>query len=117
MKIAKRWDGEPKNIMMGAFAGHTDIKQVTVVDEDVDILDPVAVEWAVATRFQAGTDLMVVAGAQGSRLDPSATDGRVDKMGLDATKPLGVDPFTFTVVRVPGEDDAALDAWLEDANT
>jgi 2,5-furandicarboxylate decarboxylase 1 len=117
VKIAKRWDGEPKNIMMGAFAGHTDIKQVTVVDEDVDILDPVAVEWAVATRFQAGTDLMVVAGAQGSRLDPSATDGRVDKMGLDATKPLGVDPFTFTVVRVPGEDDAALDAWLEDANT
>lgn len=117
VKIAKRWEGEPKNIMMGAFAGHADIKQVTVVDEDVNILDPVAVEWAIATRFQASSDLMVVAGAQGSRLDPSATDGRVDKMGLDATKPLGGDPFTFTVVHVPGEDDVALDAWLEDANT
>ncbi len=116
VKIAKRWDGEPKNIMMGAFAGHADIKQVTVVDEDVDIRDPVAVEWALATRFQAASDLMVVAGAQGSRLDPSATDGRVDKMGLDATKPLGVDPFTFTVVHVPGEDDAALDDWLKPPN-
>ena len=113
VKIAKRWDGEPKNIMMGAFAGHADIKQVIVVDEDVDILDPVSVEWAVATRFQAADDLMVVAGAQGSRLDPSATDGRVDKMGLDATKPLDADPFTFTVVHVPGEDDAALDNWIE----
>ena len=112
VKIAKRWDGEPKNIMMGAFAGHADIKQVIVVDEDVDILDPV-VEWAVATRFQAADDLMVVAGAQGSRLDPSATDGRVDKMGLDATKPLDADPFTFTVVHVPGEDDEALDNWIE----
>ena len=113
VKIAKRWDGEPKNIMMGAFAGSADIKQVTVVDEDVDILDPDAVEWAVATRFQATEDLMVVAGAQGSRLDPSGTDGRVDKMGLDATKPLGGDPFTFTVVHVPGEDDDALDDWIE----
>lgn len=114
VKIAKRWDGEPKNIMMGAFAGHADIKQVIVVDEDVDILDPVAVEWAVSTRFQASTDLMVVAGAQGSRLDPSGMDGRVDKMGLDATKPLDGDPFTFTVVHVPGEDDDALDRWLEE---
>ncbi len=113
VKIAKRWDGEPKNIMMGAFAGHADIKQVIVVDEDVDILDPVSVEWAVATRFQAAEDLMVVAGAQGSRLDPSATDGRVDKMGLDATKPLDGDPFTFTVVHVPGEDDDALVDWIE----
>ena len=113
VKIAKRWDGEPKNIMMGAFAGHADIKQVIVVDEDVDILDPDAVEWAVATRFQAADDLMVVAGAQGSRLDPSGTDGRVDKMGLDATKPLGGDPFTFTVVHVPGEDDDALDDWVQ----
>ena len=113
VKIAKRWDGEPKNIMMGAFAGHADIKQVTVVDEDVDILDPDSVEWAVATRFQAAEDLMVVAGAQGSRLDPSGTDGRVDKMGIDATKPLGGDPFTFTVVHVPGEDDDSLDDWIE----
>jgi len=113
VKIAKRWDGEPKNIMMGAFAGHADIKQVTIVDEDVDILDPDAVEWAVATRFQAADDLMVVAGAQGSRLDPSGTEGRVDKMGLDATKPLGGDPFTFTVVHVPGENDDALDDWIE----
>ena len=113
VKIAKRWDGEPKNIMMGAFAGSADIKQVTVVDEDVDILDPDSVEWAVAPRFQATEDLMVVAGAQGSQLDPSGTDGRVDKMGLDATKPLGGDPFTFTVVHVPGEDDDALDDWIE----
>lgn len=116
VQIAKRWDGEPKNIMMGAFAGHADIKQVTIVDEDVDIRDPVSVEWAVATRFQAARDLLVVEGAQGSRLDPSGADGRVDKMGLDATKPLGGDPFTFTVVHVPGEEDDALDDWLDGAN-
>ena len=113
VQIRKRWDGEPRNIMMGAFAGHADIKQVVVVDEDVDVHDPEAVEWAVATRFQAGEDLVVVPGAQGSRLDPSARDGRVDKMGLDATRPLGADPFRFTVVHVPGEDDPGVEGWLE----
>ncbi len=71
VQIAKRWDGEPKNIMMGAFAGHIDIKRVVVVDEDVDIHDPIQVEWAITTRFQAASDLLVAAGAQGSRLDPS----------------------------------------------
>ena len=115
IKIAKRWEGEAKNIIMGAFAGHADIKQVTVVDEDVDLHDPTAVEWAVATRFQAASDLVVVPRAQGSRLDPSAEDGLVDKMGLDATKALASDSFRYKVVHVPGEDDPALDAkWLED---
>ena len=114
VQIRKRWDGEPRNIMMGAFAGHADVKQVVVVDEDVDVHDPQAVEWAVATRFQAGEDLVVVPGAQGSRLDPSAREGgRVDKMGLDATRPLGADPFRFTVVHVPGEDDPEIERWLD----
>lgn len=113
VKINKRWEGEPKNIMMAAFAGHADIKQVVVVDTDVDIHDPVSVEWAIATRFQASADLVVLAGAQGSRLDPSGENGLVDKMGLDATKPTGGDPFRYTVVHVPGEDDPAVEEWLE----
>ena len=113
VRISKRWEGEPKNIIMAAFAGHADIKQVIVVDEDVDVHDPVAVEWAVATRFQAGRDLVVVPRAQGSRLDPSADDGLVDKMGLDATIPTGSDPFRYTVVHVPGEEDPGLlGRWL-----
>lgn len=104
VKIRKRWEGEARNIIMGGFAAHADIKQVIVVDEDVDVHDPVAVEWAVATRFQAGTDLVVLPRAQGSKLDPSADDGISDKMGLDATMPTERDPFRFTVVHVPGED-------------
>src|SRR5215471_10030958 len=52
--------GEAKNVMLGAFAGHYDVKHVIVVDEDVDIHNPAEVEWAVATRFQADRDLVVV---------------------------------------------------------
>jgi len=41
-----------------AFRGHTSLKHVVVVDDDVDIHDSEAVEWAIATRFQADRDLL-----------------------------------------------------------
>jgi 2,5-furandicarboxylate decarboxylase 1 len=104
VQIAKRQEGEAKNIMMGAFAGHYDVKHVTVVDEDVDIHDPAEVEWAVATRFQADRDLVIVPEAQGSKLDPSTRDGVGAKMGIDATKPLDADEMKFKRIRVPGEE-------------
>jgi 2,5-furandicarboxylate decarboxylase 1 len=104
VKIKKRQDGEAKNIMMGAFAGSFDLKQVVVVDDDVDIHNPTEVEWAVATRFQADRDLLIVAESQGSKLDPSTRDGVGAKMGLDATKPLSAPEMTFKRIRVPGEE-------------
>jgi 2,5-furandicarboxylate decarboxylase 1 len=109
VQIAKRQEGEAKNIMLGAFAGHYDIKQVVVVDDDVDIHNPAEVEWAVATRFQADRDLVVIADAQGSKLDPSTRNGVGAKMGLDATKPLAAPDFTFKRIRVPGEDSVDVD--------
>lgn len=116
VKLHKQREGEPKNVIMGAFAGHYDVKHVVVVDEDVDVHDPKQVEWAIATRFQADRDLLVVAGAQGSMLDPSTTvafgsedippalQGISAKMGLDATRPVNYSGHVFTKVKIPGED-------------
>jgi 2,5-furandicarboxylate decarboxylase 1 len=109
VQIRKRQEGEAKNVMLGAFAGHYDVKQVVVVDDDVDIHDPAEVEWAVATRFQADQDLVVVPNSQGSKLDPSTRDGVGAKMGLDATKPLAADPMKFTRIRVPGEENVRVE--------
>jgi 2,5-furandicarboxylate decarboxylase 1 len=106
-------EGEPKNIIMGAFAGHYDVKQVVVVDTDVDIDDPNEIEWAVATRFQADRDLVVVAGAQGSKLDPSSDDGISAKMGLDATKPVVTGPLEFKRIHVMGIESVDLAAALQ----
>ena len=111
VQIDQRSEGEAKNVILGAFGGHYDIKQVIVVDPDVDIHDPTEVEWAVATRFQADRDLVVIAGAQGSKLDPSTRDGVGAKMGLDATVPFGAPPLKFKRISIPGEhelDPAAL---------
>jgi len=115
VQMRKRSEGEAKNVIMGAFGGHYDIKQVVVVDEDVDIHDPTEVEWAIATRFQADRDLLVIPGAQGSRLDPSTEDGYGAKMGLDATKPLNATPMRFTRIRVPGQEAIRLEEVLDPA--
>lgn len=104
VQLRKTREGEPKNVILGALGAHYDIKQVVVVDEDVNVHDPEQVEWAVATRFQADRDLVVVAGALGSILDPSTDEGISAKMGLDATKPLEYAEHVFTKVRIPGEE-------------
>lgn len=113
VKIDKASGGEPKNIIMGAFGGHYDIKQVVVVDMDVDIDDPNEIEWAIATRFQADRDLVVVSGAQGSKLDPSSADGISAKMGLDATKPLSTEPMAFQRIHVRGIENVDLGRALQ----
>jgi 2,5-furandicarboxylate decarboxylase 1 len=63
-----------------------------VVDDDINIYDPTEVEWAIATRFQADEDVVILPKQRGSSLDPSGdlTEGKkatTCKMGLDATIP------------------------------
>ena len=113
VKIRARQAGEARNIILGALGGHYDLKQVIVVDEDVDIHNPREVEWAVATRFQADSDLVVIPGAQGSKLDPSASEGVSAKMGIDATIPWGAEAFRYTRIRVPGEEAVDLGAVMD----
>jgi 2,5-furandicarboxylate decarboxylase 1 len=113
VQMRARHRGEAKNVIMACFAAHYDVKHVIVVDEDVDIHDPRSVEWAVATRFQADRDLVIVSGAQGSKLDPSTDDGYGAKMGMDATVPIGAPEFRFTRIRVPGQDEIDLETCID----
>ncbi len=111
--IDKKHEGESKNVMFAAFASSQEIKRVVVVDRDVDIFDPTDVEWAIATRFQAGRDLVIVERAMGNKLDPSGDDGLCDKMGIDATVPMAADPFRYERIKIPGEEDIDLDNYID----
>ncbi|MBO0712470.1 MAG: UbiD family decarboxylase [Acetobacteraceae bacterium] len=115
VKLDKRHEGEGKNVIMGAFGAHYDIKHVVVVDKDVDIHDQDEIEWAIATRFQADRDLVVVSDAQGSRLDPSSRNGVSAKMGFDATVPLDAPALKYKRIRVPGEKDVDLAKVIDEA--
>lgn len=92
-----------KSVIRSAFAIHRSLKQAVVVDADIDPEDPSSVEYAVATRFQADRDLVVLRGVRGSSLDPSSDQKKLltAKMGMDATVPPGRRPEGFEVARIP----------------
>ena len=95
--IQKR-PGDGKNAI-AALLSIADIKHVVVTDGDIDIFDPVEVEWAIATRVQADRDTVILSNARSKPLDPSLapTAGipTTAKMGIDATIPENVPPERY----------------------
>ncbi|MGA2699448.1 MAG: UbiD family decarboxylase [Methanoregula sp.] len=90
VQIKKSTQGDGKNAIMAAFAAHTSLKHVVVVDDDIDPTDPYDVEYAIATRVSGDKDIMVITGVRGSSLDPcQKEDGTNVKIGVDATMVLG----------------------------
>ncbi|MCI0562942.1 MAG: UbiD family decarboxylase [Nitrososphaera sp.] len=114
IQIKKRLEGEPKNAILAAFAAHPSLKIATVVDEDIDPADPVAVEYAVTTRCQADRDLVIIPNAKGSSLDPSSdqTNLLTTKVGFDATATLLKPKERFEIAKIPGEDNTRLQDYL-----
>lgn len=100
VQIEKQGEEDGRLAIDAAFKGHGSLKHVWVVDTDVDIYDPMQVEWALATRFQADRDLYLFEAQPGSSLDPSGTHvpgqkSRTAKMGLDCTIPWGANKDKF----------------------
>lgn len=105
LSIHKRGEGDGKSAILAVLGAYKDVKHVIVVDDDVDIYDPMDLEFALASRFQASTDLVVVPGALGSPLEASYFErGVVDKMGIDATRPLGDTAENYERAVIPGFD-------------
>lgn len=113
VQIKKQRPDDAKKAIDAAFKGHGSMKHVVVVDEDVNIYDPHAVEWAIATRFQGHKDLVIKEGQPGSSLDPSGDHSgkkaKTTKVGIDATMPPDVDPDKYKKVQYTDVD---LDDYL-----
>ncbi len=100
VQIKKKNSDDGKKAIVAAFEGHKSLKHCVIVDEDIDIYNPHDVEWAIATRFQADKNAVILPNQRGSSLDPSGdlTAGRkarTCKMGLDATIPFGKTDKSF----------------------
>lgn len=86
VQLKKKNPGEPKNVALAAMTTYVNIKNVIVVDEDVDIYNPADVLWAVSNRVIPERDIFYIPQAQGHELDPcSDSRGVQTKMGIDAT--------------------------------
>ena len=89
MSMKQSAQGQAKQALTLLLGLDPYIKLAIAVDDDVDVFDESEVLWALATRFQADTDMFMVPDAFCNRLDPSSKDGTSAKLALDATVPPG----------------------------
>jgi 2,5-furandicarboxylate decarboxylase 1 len=115
VQISKKKDSDAKKAIEKTFASHRSLKLVTVVDDDIDPSDPVAVEYAMATRFQADKDLTIIQKVRGSSLDPSSDQKNLltAKLGIDATRPLSKRKEGFEIAKIPGQEKISLKKYLK----
>ena len=104
VSIRKQNPDDGKKAIEAAFKGHSSMKHVFVVDEDISIHDPHEIEWAMATRFQGDKD-MIVKQEKGSSLDPSSNleTKETTKIGFDLTIPSDKNPEDFKKPKLPME--------------
>ncbi|MHA2100617.1 MAG: UbiD family decarboxylase [Candidatus Kariarchaeaceae archaeon] len=104
--IEKQSEGDAKNAIFAAFAAHGSLKWVTVVDLDIDVYNPVNVEWATVTRT-GENDIIIVNKARGSSLDPAMDEKSKTsiKVGIDATMSLYKSKDSYRKIEIPDPDD------------
>ena len=83
--------GWSKQAIMATFAAFPPLKMVTVVDDDVDIRNPMDVEWAMTTRLDPSTGVITIPECFGHGLNPSFPNYQGTKIGFDCTRPF---PYT-----------------------
>lgn len=105
VQIKKQRGDDGQKALAAAFGAHRSLKHCVVVDEDIDIHNAHDIEWAIATRFQANQDLLLMPDQPSSSLDPSALHlegkkSRGAKMGIDATiKKIGSERKMFEKIK------------------
>ncbi|HVL34158.1 MAG TPA: UbiD family decarboxylase [Burkholderiales bacterium] len=102
VSIKKRHASEARNVGLALLASPLGAKYVVIVDHDIDVFDPLQVEWAMNIRMQADRDVVIIPDLYSPTLDPSAPASRTSaKMLVDATAPLGR-LEEFQPPRIPG---------------
>ena len=89
VSMKKQYPGHAKRVMFGIWSAlrqFTYTKLIVVTDEDVDIREWKEVVWALATRVDAGRDVLIAENTPIDYLDfASPVAGLGSKMGIDAT--------------------------------
>jgi 2,5-furandicarboxylate decarboxylase 1 len=104
--------GQARRAMMACWGAVSIVKNVTIVDADVDPWDLAAVELAKMNRMRAERDILVVPGLSADRSEPQEERGMVTKTGYDATCKPGDRKEGFDAALPPPEAMARMRAYL-----
>ncbi len=107
IQIEKDREGLGKEAIEATFKAFPPLQNVVAVDTDVNLYDPIDVNWAITTRFNPDANLIIQPNQPGHILNPMVTinpdgkGGTVTKFGMDATAPY---PRTKRFERVQFKD-------------
>lgn len=104
VSIRKRHDTEPRNVILALISSRLLIRQVTVVDDDINVFDPNDVEWAVSTRLWPDRDIYVFPPVRKGFGGLTAAQAITARWGLDATMPFGEKEW-YGKASVPGVEE------------
>lgn len=120
VQVKKRYPGWGKQAIYAAVGtgyGTASVNQVTVVDDDIDIFDPLRVQFAEATRVDPERDVVILPPMGVYPLNPAAR-GRYEstetgmtefavcsKMGIDATKKTDLEGRKTPELVTPAQED------------
>lgn len=85
VQIASPRPGQARRAMAICWGAVSIVKNVTVVDTDIDPWDPDAVAWAKMSRMRADRDILIVDQMPADRSEPQEAGGTIAKVGYDAT--------------------------------
>jgi len=78
--------GDARKVAFAVWAAVNLIKQIVLVDDDVNPWDAMQVEWAIATRMKPDRDLIVIPRVRADRSEPLEAEGTITKLAIDATR-------------------------------
>ena len=93
IQIDKDREGLGKEAIEATFKAFGPLQNVVAVDTDVNLYDPIDVNWAITTRFNPDTSLIIQPNQPGHilnpmvKINPDGKGGTVTKIGMDATAP------------------------------
>jgi 2,5-furandicarboxylate decarboxylase 1 len=93
IQVEKNKSGVGKKAIRETFNVFQPLQRVVAVDTDVNLYDPNDVNWAITTRFNPDSDLVILKNQMGHilnpmvKINPDGKGGTVTKMGVDATAP------------------------------
>lgn len=93
--------GRARQLMFACWSQVPLIKQVVIVDAEIDPWNAEAVEWARVTHARPERDFLIVSDARTDRSDPLVRNFTVGKLGVDATAKPGERVEGWEFARVP----------------
>ena len=88
VSIEKKRESDGVNAAYAAISGHYSLREVTIVDKDIDVSNPHQVEWA---RIMFCKEIINTPVMTGSSLHPFANaDTAINKFIVDATRPVEI---------------------------